>query len=161
MSSGIDAYINFTNIKGETGDKTFKDWTAVRSFSIELNNRVNFNSQTPGLGAGIVEVSGLSLELSFDKAAITLRQYIVQGTHINTITLNVRRQGGSQENWYSLVLTNALVAQSQLTYGGGLFYSAIVLAFQKHKESYFPQDYKSGGKGAEVSYEWDGYTHDK
>ncbi|OTA19568.1 type VI secretion system effector, Hcp1 family [Xenorhabdus beddingii] len=158
-TAGIDAYINFTDIKGESGDSTFKEWTAVKSFSLQLANRINHEKQGAGLGAGIVEVSGLSLELLFDKSAITMRQYIVKGTHIKSATLNVRRQGGKQETWYSLVLTNALIADSILTYGAGGFYSSIVVAFQKHKESYFSQEFASGAKGAEVSYDWDSYSN--
>ncbi|MDC9596156.1 Hcp family type VI secretion system effector [Xenorhabdus anantnagensis] len=158
-TSGIDAYINFTDVKGESGDSSYKDWTAVRSFSLEVLNRVNQDAQGSGLGAGIVSVSGLSLDILFDKSAITLRQYLVKGTHIKEVTLNVRRQGGKQELWYTLALTNALVARSSLAYGDGGFYAAIFIAFQKYKESYFSQEYGSGSKGAEVSYEWDSYTN--
>ncbi|WP_338802966.1 type VI secretion system tube protein Hcp [Xenorhabdus griffiniae] len=156
---GIDAYINFTDIKGESGDTTFKDWIAVQSFALEVMNSVNSHSQATGLGAGIVTVSGLSLDILFDKSAITLRQYLVKGTHIKKVQLKVRRQGDTQVPWYTLVLTNSLVARSSLAYGDGGFYSSILLAFQKHKESYFPQGYGSGAKGAEVSYEWDSYTN--
>ncbi|MBE8595147.1 Hcp family type VI secretion system effector [Xenorhabdus sp. BG5] len=156
---GIDAYINFTDVKGESGDNAFKDWTAVRSFSLEVMNNVNLHSQGTGLGAGIVAVSGLSLDLLFDKSAITLRQYLVKGTHVKEVQLKVRRQGGKQEPWYTLVLTNSLIARSSLTYGDGGFHSSILLAFQKHKESYFPQEYGTGAKGAEVSYEWDSYAN--
>ncbi|CEE90049.1 putative Type VI secretion system effector (Hcp1 family) [Xenorhabdus nematophila str. Anatoliense] len=158
-TAGIDAFINFTNVTGESGDDTFKEWTAVKAFSLEVANSVNHDNQGTGLGSGIVDVSKLSVELLFDKAAITLRQYIVKGTHINDIKLNVRRQGGKQETWYSLVLTNALVSKSLLTYEGGLFHAAIELAFQKHKESYCSQEYGSGSKGAEISYEWDAHAN--
>ncbi|CDL80723.1 Hcp family type VI secretion system effector [Xenorhabdus szentirmaii] len=157
-TAGIDAYINFTNIKGESADQAYKDWTSVRTFALELSNRVNYENQSSGLGAGIVEVSSLSAELLFDKSAISLRQFIVKGTHIDKVTLNVRRQGGKQEVWYTLVLEHALIAKSLLTYSGGLFYSSISVAFQKHKESYFSQE-SSGSKGGEVSYEWDSYTN--
>ncbi|MBC8949533.1 MULTISPECIES: Hcp family type VI secretion system effector [Xenorhabdus] len=156
---GIDAYINFTDVKGESGDNEFKEWTAVRSFSLEVMNNVSSHSQGSGLGAGIVAVSGLSLDILFDKSTITLRQYLVKGTHIKEVQLKVRRQGGKQEPWYTLVLTNSLVAQSSLIYGDGGFCSSIFLAFQKHKESYFSQEYGSGAKGAEVSYEWDSYAN--
>ncbi|MDC9593281.1 Hcp family type VI secretion system effector [Xenorhabdus sp. IM139775] len=156
---GIDAYINFTDVKGESGDNEFKDWTAVRSFSLEVLNRINQATQGTGLGAGIVSVSGLSLDILFDKSAITLRQYLVKGTHIKEVKLNVRRQGGKQEPWYTLVLTNALIARSTLAYGDGGFYASILIAFQKHKESYFSQEFASGAKGAEVSYDWDSYSN--
>ncbi|PHM73439.1 Hcp family type VI secretion system effector [Xenorhabdus kozodoii] len=156
---GIDAFINFTDVKGESGDNEFKDWTAVRSFSLEMANSINAHAQNTGLGAGIVTVSGLSLDLLFDKSSITLRQYLVKGTHIKEVKLNVRRQGGTQQPWYTLALTNALVAKSSLTYGSEGFYASIHLAFQKHKESYFSQEYGSGAKGAEVSYEWDAYAN--
>ncbi|PHM49409.1 Hcp family type VI secretion system effector [Xenorhabdus miraniensis] len=158
-ASGIDAYIQFKGVSGEAGDKNFKDWTAVKSFSLQLANRVNHENQGTGLGAGIVDVSGLTLELLFDKAAVTLRQYIVKGTHIKETTLQVRRQGGKQQDWYKLVLSNALIADSILTYGANGFSSSIVVAFQKHKESYFSQEFASGAKGAEVSYDWDSYTN--
>ncbi|AOM40248.1 Hcp family type VI secretion system effector [Xenorhabdus hominickii] len=158
-TAGIDAYINFSDIKGESGDESYKDWTAVKSFSLSAINQINRDNQGTGLGAGIVQISGLSLDLLFDKSAITLRQYIVKGTHIKSATLNVRRQGGSQQSWYSLALTNALIAESTLTFGNGSFYSTIVVAFQKHKESYFSQEYGTGAKGAEISYEWDSYTN--
>ncbi len=158
-TSSIDAFINFTDIKGESGDSAFKDWTSVKTFSLELVNRVNKDTQGSGLGAGIVAVSGLSLDLLFDKSAITLRQYLVKGTHIKEIKLNVRRQGGKQETWYTLALTNALIAKSSLAYGEEGFYVSVLVAFQKYKESYFSQEYASGSKGAEVSYEWDSYTN--
>ncbi|MDX7989782.1 type VI secretion system tube protein Hcp [Xenorhabdus sp. Reich] len=158
-TAGIDAFINFTNVKGESGDSAYKDWTAVRSFSLEVVNRVSHEKQGGGLGSGVVDVSGLAVDLLFDKSAITLRQYIVKGTHIKDVTLNVRRQGGKQENWYSLALTNAIIARSTLTYGDGFFFSSIIIAFQKHKESYFSQEYGSGAKGAEVSYDWDSYAN--
>ncbi|OKP02265.1 Hcp family type VI secretion system effector [Xenorhabdus eapokensis] len=156
---GIDAYVNFTDVKGESGDSEFKEWTAVRTFTLEVYNNVNMQSQSTGLGAGIVATSGLSLDLLFDKSAITLRQYLVKGKHIKEVQLKVRRQGGKQEPWYTLVLTNSLLSRSTLTYGDGGFYCSIHLVFQKHKESYFSQEYGSGAKGAEVSYEWDSHTN--
>ncbi|PHM60141.1 Hcp family type VI secretion system effector [Xenorhabdus ishibashii] len=159
MSIPGDAYINFTDVKGESGDSEFKGWTAVMSFSLEIMNNVNPHAQATGLGAGIVAVSGLSLDILFDKSNITLRQYLVKGTHIKEVQLKVRRQGGKQEPWYTLVLTNSLVARSALTYGGGMFHSSILLAFKKHKESYFSQEYGTGAKGPEVSYEWDSHTN--
>lgn len=158
-TAGIDAFIHFTDVKGESGDSEFKNWTSVKSFSLELANRINQDTQGSGLGAGIVAVSSLSLELLFDKSAIILRQYLIKGTHIKEVKLNVRRQGGKQELWYTLALTNVLVAKSNLAYGDTGFQASIQLAFQKHKESYFSQEYGLGVKGAEVSYEWDAYTN--
>ncbi|MCC8378259.1 MULTISPECIES: Hcp family type VI secretion system effector [Xenorhabdus] len=153
-----DAYIFFTDIKGESGDEKHKDWTAVHSFKIDVINNINKSNQGTGLGGGIVEVSNLHLNLLFDKSAITLRKYVVSGKHIKEVKLHVRRQGGSQESWYELTLTQAMVADARLVYGDSNFYCDVQLAFQKHKESYFPQDFQ-GKKGAEVTYTWDSYTN--
>ncbi|PHM27531.1 Hcp family type VI secretion system effector [Xenorhabdus innexi] len=153
-----DAYIFFTDIKGESGDKEHKEWTAVNSFKIDLFNEINKSNQGTGLGGGIVHVGNLHLSLLFDKSAITLRKFATSGQHIKEVKLNVRRQGGSQEAWYQLTLTQAMVANAQLVYGDNHFYCDIELAFQKHKESYFPLDFE-GKKGAEITYTWDSYTN--
>ncbi|MDX7988511.1 type VI secretion system tube protein Hcp [Xenorhabdus sp. 12] len=158
MSTGTDSFIQFSNITGEAGDEKHKGWTAVRSFSLNLSTSVNRGTQTGGLGAGIVGVSDLVVDVYFDKAAVSLRQYLVKGTHIQDTKLNVRRQGGEQGAWYQLELTNSLIADSRVVYGDGFFHSQIVIAFQIFKESYFPQDSK-GAAGAEVHYKWDTFAN--
>ncbi|PHM45510.1 type VI secretion system effector, Hcp1 family [Xenorhabdus mauleonii] len=158
MSTGTDAYIQFSSITGESKDEKHSGWTAVRSFSLNLTNSVNRNRQTGGLGAGLVGVSDLVVDIVFDKSAISLRQYLVKGTHIKDTKLNIRRQGGEQEPWYALELTNALMADSRVVFGDGFFHSQIVIAFQTFKESYFPQK-DEGGKDAEIHYKWDTFTN--
>ncbi|WP_237386326.1 type VI secretion system tube protein Hcp [Xenorhabdus sp. Sc-CR9] len=156
-STGIDSFISFTDIQGEATATSYENQTAVRSFSLELSNRVNYEPQVSGLGGGIVQVSGLSLEILFDKSAISLRKFIVKGQHIDKSTLIVLRQGGERAAWYTLTMTKVFVAQSQLTFGGGYFYSALSLVFNSYKEEYSSQA-GDGKSSPAVKYGWDATT---
>ncbi|PHM45642.1 type VI secretion system protein EvpC [Xenorhabdus mauleonii] len=153
MSISTDAYINFSNVKGESEDHEYKEWTAVRTFAFALSNTLCYDTSTPGLGAGTVSVGDLQVELVFDKACITLRQYLVQGTHIDSTKLKVRRQGGTQVPWYSLEMDNAVISESKISYGDGYFFALVFIKFKAYKEAYIPQDNK-GAKGAEIQYKW-------
>ncbi|WP_340608876.1 Hcp family type VI secretion system effector [Xenorhabdus bharatensis] len=160
-SPASDAYLNLTGIQGETGDKEHKNWVAVHNFELILSTQVHKATQGPGLGAGIVSVGDLHLNLLFDKSTITLRQYVVTGKHIAEVKLHVRRQGEKQISWYELVLKNAMVAHTRIIYAGeGSFYCDATIAFQSHTETYYPQDSK-GQKGAAVTYSWDSYTQEQ
>ncbi|PHM28597.1 Hcp family type VI secretion system effector [Xenorhabdus budapestensis] len=153
-----NAFITFTGIKGESGDDTHKEWTAVHVFELGMTNEVSTNTQSSGLSSGIVTVPGITVGLFFDKSCISLSNYLTIGKHIKEVKIEVMRQGGENVLWHSIVMTNVMVASTSLGFSFDQYISTVKLAFQTHKESYYPLDF-TGKKGAEVTYGWDSFAH--
>ncbi|MDR0218558.1 MAG: type VI secretion system tube protein Hcp [Enterobacteriaceae bacterium] len=160
LTERFDAYIKFTNVTGECTDKGHEGWIAVPVLSLNIINKSRNTPQAGGWGTAVAQVGDLYIGLLFDKASLTLTRYLITGTHIAEVDIDVRRQGGKQVDWYKLVLKDAMITARELTFGCAEFAFNLYITAKTMKESYFPQAFDSGDQGAEVTYEWDVTTNE-
>jgi type VI secretion system secreted protein Hcp len=75
---------------------------------------------------------------------------------LKTAEVSVRKQGGDQQDYYKIKLTDVLVSSYQSGGGGGanIPVDQFSLAFAKIEFSFFPQDEK-GKLGSPTKMGWD------
>jgi type VI secretion system secreted protein Hcp len=151
-----DFHLEIDGIKGESTDEKFKDQIQLMSFSWGASNAGSHGVGAGG-GAGKVAFQDLHCMMQVNKASPLLMLKCSTGDHITKATLHVRKQGGAQEEYYTVKLEDLLVSSYQ---SGGSDGSGdqptdqFSLNFTKIVFEYKPQK-KDGTLDAAVTGGWD------
>jgi type VI secretion system secreted protein Hcp len=150
-----DFLLEIDGIKGESQDDKHKETIEVSSFSWGHTNAGSMGSGGGG-GAGKVSFNDLSFTAVSHKGSPLLAQSCATGKHISKAVLYVRKQGGAQEDFYTITLTDVLVSsfQSGGHEGQSVPYEQYTLNFAKIEWKYAPQDAK-GAVGSPVVFKYD------
>lgn len=152
-----DYLLEIDGIKGESQDDKNKDAIEIQSFSWGASNAGSSASGTGG-GAGKVSFQDIAFTTSVNKASPLLLLACASGQHIKKAILHVRKQGGGQQDYYTVTLEDVLV--SQYKSGGMLDGSTTIpvdqfsLNFSKIKFEYKPQK-ADGSLDSAMSAGWD------
>jgi type VI secretion system secreted protein Hcp len=156
VSSGqaaFDAFLVFTNVanstpvvKGESQDQYFGPLNGIEisEFSFGIQNPVSIGSATTGAGAGKATFGTLTIKKTVDSASPSLFSALGTGGHFNTVTLFIRKAGGSAGSSGAgyLKYTFKLVFVSSINWSGSsgddvptetvtFAYGAMQIAYQK------------------------------
>ncbi|HEV3386537.1 MAG TPA: type VI secretion system tube protein Hcp [Gemmata sp.] len=104
-----DYLLQIDGIKGESQDDKHKDTIEIMSFSWGATN-TGISASGTGGGAGKVSFQDLHVMKSVDKASPLLMLACASGQHIKSAVLYVRKQGGNQQDYYTVTLTDLLVS---------------------------------------------------
>ncbi|PWT92716.1 MAG: type VI secretion system tube protein Hcp [Blastocatellia bacterium] len=152
-----DYFLKLDSIKGESTDAKHKGEIEVESFSWGATNPHDRSSRAGGLGAGRVQFQDLHVTKLVDSASPLLALACAAGDHIKEANLTVRKQGGEQQEYLKIKLTDVLISSYQ---SGGSEGSHSVpvdqfsLNFAKILFEYYPQDTK-GKLGSPFKAGWD------
>lgn len=98
----FDAFLLFTGpgnggpeIQGESTDPSFVNNIEILSFSWGASNPSRISSASGGAGGGKVSISGFSVTKKTDKCSPALFLACAQGVHYKTVTVQLRRAGGT------------------------------------------------------------------
>lgn len=136
-----DYLLEIDGIKGESGDSKHKDTIEVDSFSWGATNSGSHSSGTGG-GAGKVSFQDVHFTMSVNKSSPLLMLACAEGKHIKKAVLFVRKQGGDQQEFYTITLEDVLVSSYQSgghAGGGSVPSEQFALNFTKIKYEYKPQ----------------------
>lgn len=152
----LDTFIKIGDVKGESTVKGFEDQIQVSSWNWSLSQSGTTHTGQGG-GAGKVNVHDLSFTHNVDAASPNLFAACCTGKHFDTVTLTMRKAGGSPLDYLKIVLTEVLV--TNVSYGGSagedLVTESVSLNFAKVEFSYQPQDAKGAKKGGAVEATYD------
>lgn len=135
-----DFLLVLEGIKGESSDSKLKDAIEIESFSWGCSNSGSHSSGGGG-GAGKVTFQDLHFTTHVNKSSPLLMLACASGQHIKKAVLHVRKQGGDQQEYYTITLEDLLVS----TYvaggseGNGVPSDQFSLNFTKIKFEYKPQ----------------------
>ncbi len=151
-----DFLLEIDGIKGESKDKKHKETIEIESFSWGASNSGTHGSGGGG-GAGKASFQDLHFTAGVSKASAVLLQSCAEGKHIKKAALFVRKQGGSQQDFYVVSLEDLLVSSYQS--GGSEGSGApptdqFSLNFSKIKFEYKPQK-EDGSLDAPSTATWD------
>jgi len=150
-----DYLLEITGIKGESKDSVKKETIEVSSFSWGVSNPGSFQS---GSGGGTAKANPQDLHFSttVSKASPVLFAHCASGKHIPKATLFVRKAGGKQEEYYSVVLEKCLISSFQSAGGGSDTPPSeqFSINYAKIEFSYKTQDEKGKATG-ETKHYWD------
>ncbi len=112
----VDYFLKIDGIQGESADDKHKNEIELHSWSWGASN-VGTSSSGGGGGAGKVNVGDFMLMKNTDKSSPKLIEACTTGKHISSVVLVCRKQGGSQQEYLKITLTDVLVAGYD-THGG-------------------------------------------
>lgn len=150
-----DFLLEIDGIKGESSDGKLKDTIELESFSWGVSN-AGAHSSGGGGGAGKASFQDLHFTTHVGKASPLLLLACATGQHIKKAVLHVRKQGGEQQEYYTINLEDLLVSsyQSGGHSGSGVPTDQFALNFTKIKFDYKPQK-ADGTLDSAVTAGWD------
>jgi type VI secretion system secreted protein Hcp len=136
-----DYLLEIDGIKGESNDDKHKGTIEVESFSWGETN-TGAHATGGGGGAGKVSYQDFHFTTSVNKSSPILALACATGQHIKKAVLFVRKQGGDQQEYYTITMEDLLVSSYQSGgHSGGHSVPAdqVSLNFTKIKFEYKPQ----------------------
>jgi len=136
----VDFFLEIDGIKGESGDSKLKETIEVESFSWGCTNAGSHAGGSGG-GAGKVSYQDVHFTTHVNKASPLLMLACATGQHIKKAVLHVRKQGGDQQEYYTVKMEDLLVSsyQSGGHTGSGVPTDQFALNFTKIEFDYKPQ----------------------
>jgi type VI secretion system secreted protein Hcp len=110
--AAVDYLLEIDGIKGESTDKKHPGNIEIESFSWGATNTGAHSTGTGG-GAGKVSYQDIHFTTRVNKASPLLMLACASGQHIKKATLTVRKQGGDQQEYYTLAMEELLVSSYQ------------------------------------------------
>src|SRR3954471_6625325 len=104
-----DYLLEIDGIKGESKDDKHAGTIEISSFSWGATNSGSSASGTGG-GAGKVSYQDIHFTTSVNKSSPLLMLACASGQHIKKAVLFVRKQGGDQQEFYTITLEDVLVS---------------------------------------------------
>lgn len=151
-----DFLLEIDGIKGESNDTKHPGTIEIESFSWGATNS-GAHATGGGGGAGKVSFQDLHFSTGVNKSSPLLMLACASGQHIKKAVLFVRKQGGDQQEYYTITLEDVLVSsyQSGGSSGGGASVPTdqFSLNFTQIKYEYKPQK-PDGSLDSAVSAGW-------
>ena len=152
----MDIFIKIGTLTGESRDKTHANEIDVLAWSWGMSNSGSAHLGG-GAGSGKVNVQDLSFTKYIDASSNALINAACVGTHFPTVTLTVRKAGGTPLEYVVITLTEVIITSVSTGGSGGedRLTENVTLNFSKFKFSYQPQkaDGSKDGGTKDVTYD--------
>jgi type VI secretion system secreted protein Hcp len=141
------------DVKGESAVDGFKDMIDVESYSFGCSNSGSA-AEGGGAGAALASFQDLTFTMNVNKASPTLMLAAGTGQHYGKGVLHIRKQGGKQEEFQTITVTEFLVSHYSSSASGGSGMDSFSINYAKIEYEYKTQDAK-GAVGKPVKTGWD------
>jgi len=149
----VDMFLKLGDIKGESRDRTYKDWIDVLSWSWGMD-QTGTMSMGGGGGTGKVNVQDLVVNKYVDTSTTNLVLKCCNGKHYPEAKLIVRKAGENPVEYYKLTMTDVLVSNVTVSgVEGDRVTESLALNCAKVKVEYTPQN-PDGSAGATMDITW-------
>ena len=152
----FDTFIKIDGIEGESSDDKHAGWIEVTSFNTGLSQITSATaSSVGGASAERADFHDFSFTKQLDKASPKLALACADGTHIDSIIVEICRAGTEKVKFMEYKMTNCIIG-SVKTVGGGEFPSEKVgIDFGKVQWAYTVQKRQGGGAAGNIAGGWD------
>jgi type VI secretion system secreted protein Hcp len=135
-----DFLLEIDGIKGESGDGKLKDCIEIDSFDWACSNSGTHSSGGGG-GTGKVSFTDIRFNTAANKSSPLLLLFCASGKDIKKAVLHVRKQGGEQQEYYTLTFEKLIVSSYSSNGNAGATVPAdsFALNFTSIKFEYKPQ----------------------
>lgn len=153
----FDTFIKIDGIEGESTDDKHAGWIEVISFDSGVSQRTSATASSAGGGsAERADFDDFSFVKQLDKASPKLAMACADGTHINSIIVEVCRAGTEKVKFMEYKLSNCIISSAKTTGGGGDFPGeSVSINFGKIEWAYTVQKRQGGGASGNVAGGWD------
>jgi type VI secretion system secreted protein Hcp len=107
----IDMFLKLDSVTGESTDSSHAQEIEVASFSHSVSNQSTVGSGTSGSGAGKASFGALKIVARTNNSSATLFQVSASGDHFKTAKLTARKAGKSQQEYFTIELTEVYVSE--------------------------------------------------
>jgi type VI secretion system secreted protein Hcp len=151
----VDMFMKVGDIKGESADKTYKDWIDVLAWSWGMSQSGSMHIAGGG-GSGKVNMQDLSFTKYVDTSSPNIMLKCCNGKHYPEATLVVRKAGENPVEYMKIKMTDVIISNYSTGGSGGedRVTENVTLNFAKVNVDYTPQD-AAGAGGAAIGMGWD------
>jgi type VI secretion system secreted protein Hcp len=150
----IDMFMQVDGVKGESADANHAGFSDVQSITWGASQVASISGG--GGGTGKVRFDDLFVTGSMDSATPAILKFCSSGKHIPKIKISICKAGGSQIEYSTIVLSDALVTNTQFAGKDDGETMKVIYSFQAAKvEFHYWVQGKDGSKGAESQMGWD------
>jgi type VI secretion system secreted protein Hcp len=152
----FDAFVKISGIEGESTDQKHPGW--IEAIAYDTGTRQTTSSTASSAGGASAEradFKAFNFSKQVDKASPKLALACADGTHIDTIVLDVCRSGGDKLKFMEYKLSDCLICGVSTAGGPGEFPSEIIsVNFGKIEWSYTQQKRSGGGAAGQIAGGW-------
>jgi type VI secretion system secreted protein Hcp len=114
----VDMFLKLDDIEGESREAKHRGEIEILSFSWGVSNSAKACGLGGGGGAGKVSVSDFSIVKRVDSATPQLMRHCVNGKHISSGLITVRKAGEKPVEYLKIKLEDILISSAQSGGGG-------------------------------------------
>jgi type VI secretion system secreted protein Hcp len=152
----FDGFIQISGIPGESSDDKHQNWIEMISYNHGLAQSVSSTaSSVGGASAERADFHDFTFTKQMDMASPKLSIACADGTHIDTITVELCRAGTNKMKFMEYKLTNCLISSISTNGGGDFPTEEVAINFGKIEWSYTQQKRHGGGAAGNVASGWD------
>ena len=158
-----DYFLKIEGVDGESTDAAHKSEIEVLSYNWGASQAGTHASGVGGGGGGKVSMHDFNFTMLVNKASPKLMLACATGEHLKTAKLSIRKAGGEQQEYFSVLLTDVLVSSfhtSGMGTGDSIPTESVALNFGTVEFEYKPQK-ADGTLDAPVKTGWDTKTNKK
>lgn len=152
----FDAFVKIDGIDGESSDDKHPRWIEVITLDTQLNQRTSSTaSSAGGAGAERADFKPFTFSKLVDSATPALALACADGTHIDTVVIELCRSGGEKLKFMEYKLTNCLISGIHTGGGPGEFPAEVVSVHYGKIEWRYTKQNRAGGTAAgQVATGW-------
>jgi type VI secretion system secreted protein Hcp len=152
----FDAFVKIDDIDGESSDDKHPNWIEIIAFDSRLNQEASSTSSSAGgASVGRVNFKEFTFFKLVDVATPALALACADGTHIDTVVLELCRAGGEKLKFMEYKLSNCLISRVYTGGGPGELPSEIIsIHYGKIEWRYTRQNRSGGGAAGQVATGW-------
>lgn len=154
----FDAFLKIDGIEGESTDSKYQGWIELISYFCSMTQTVSKTaSSAGGASAERVDFNGFGFTKLLDKASPLLALACADGTHIDTIVLELCRAGSDKMTFMRYTMTNCLITsvESFGTRGEQFPSEDFEIGFGRIEWCYTQQKRTDGVPAGNISTTWD------
>lgn len=154
----FDAFIQIDGIEGESTDDKHSSWIEITSFDSGLAQRSSTTaSSVGGASAERADFRDFSITKLLDKASPKLALACADGTHINSIVVELCRAGTEKVKFMEYKMTNCIISSvsTAASTGGDFPEEHVAINYGKIQWVYTQQSRAGGGASGNIPAGWD------
>ncbi len=152
----FDAFIQIAGIEGESTDDKHANWIEMISYGSGISQTVSSTaSSAGGASAERADFQDFTFNKQLDTASPKLAIACADGTHIDTIIVELCRSGTDKVKFMEYKMTNCIINGVSTTGGGEFPTENVSINFGKIEWAYTQQKRQGGGAAGNVASGWD------
>lgn len=151
----FDCFIKIDGIEGECSDDSHQSWIEVLFCECGVNQKVSTTASSAG-GASAERASfqDFSFIKQLDKSSPKLSMACADGTHIDTIIIELCRAGSEKVKFMEFRLANCIISKVSMESGGDFPFENVSINYGKIEWCYTQQNRVGGGAAGNVAGGW-------